>query len=519
VSRPLRHLAVLSLILLALVLRVLCLPSQPVDADEAMHLHPRPAAEALTFDLMFNPPLYRAATATLCKIDRSVTAARLLPVAAGTLSVLLLYLLGARTVGMGPALLAAFLLAIHPWHIRHSQTLRCFALLTFLVLLSELLARGRSRAEAHGPDATPVSLPPPGDTLPAHTADSGRATTDHWSVPSFRSRRCGLLLLPLVLGLGMLTHYLAFFHAAAQAARSFLAGRKKTALAIAVTSALVAASLLPFLLAGTERKVTDGGVPYQAGLPFLWSLARASFAPGGLSLFAALLLAVLGTTCRAARPFLLPAGIWIGTTLLAGTAIPIEVRYCLPALPFLLLLLAAGTWTLWQKRRLAAAVVTLLAVAGVLWPLPDYYRAPRDPAPALAIHPDLSHVEADMEPLLPELRRAASRAVPIFAAVRGPFHYRLAAEIHDGRYPDDAVLVEQDDCSILTAGSLRVVTAEPRHIPTGVPGGPCLLLREPSFPCTPVATCSPAGSSLGMELFSCLAVACAAFPCKAEGPP
>jgi len=519
---PHRRLAVSLLLLLALALRTVGLADQPIHADEAMHLHPRAAVDVLTFDLMFNPPLFRVVTAAACAIERTVTASRVVPVLAGTLSVLLLYLLGLKTVGARPALLASFLLAVHPWHIRHSQTVRCFVLLSFLVLLAAVLADRRKGKTGW---------------------DTGAAAAG---------------------GLAMLTHYLAFAQAAVESVRSLASGRRRAAAAYALPLVAVAGALLPFLLPGTARKVAAGSVAYENGLLFLLSLIRATFTPGGLSLVAAVLLAGLGATVREARPLLLPPITWIAATLAAGLAIPIEIRYSLPALPFLLLLAATGACAWWGSsapepsqggcgdsprhgvrgapgarsapdsqgaagvgrprwRRIGAAVATLLLAAGVVRPLPDYYRCPSEPAPALAIHPDLAHVEVDLRPLAAELRQASAAAEPIFVAVRGPFHYRLAAELSLGRYPDNARLAESNDITVFEAGTMRLVTAAPdspelRPDRPGTPAagkarGPCLLLREHVFPCTPAEGCVPAVSSSNADLLRCPQDSCARFPC------
>ncbi len=527
-SRPFRQLALAALLLLALGLRLVGLNEHPVDADEAMHLHPRPAQEALTFDLMFNPPLFRVLTAAVAEVERTIPAARLLPAAAGTLSVLLLYLLGARLLGPQPGLLAAFLLAVHPWHIRHSQTIRCFALLTFLVVLFELLGSSRTRL-ARGSSDLEGSRDASGDVdAPLPEPRRGFPTRDVAEV--------------VVLTLALLTHYLAFPFAAAHAVRTFLTGSRRRAVSAAVATAVVSLGLLPFLIGGTERKL-GGGAPYEAGLAFLWSLARASLTPGGLSMAAALLLLVLGARDRSARPLLFAPAVWIGATLSAGLAIPIEVRYCLPALPFLLLLAANGAWRWWNGTapwsvtagsasggtlrprwaRLAGATATVLLVLGVMRPLPAYLAAPRDPGAALALHPDLSHVEVDLRPFLPVLSRSIDAASPIFVAVLGPFHYRLAAEMSGGRYPDEAVLSENEEGSTLTAGNLLLVSADPDSVQLrpsddarGERHGECLLLREPVFPCAPAPGCVPLRVEEGMELYRCGPESCGSFPCRSD---
>ena len=63
---------------------------------------------------------------------------RLLSVLLGTLTVPAVYLLGRRVFGPGSAMVAALLLAVHPYAIQLSQTARAYSLVIFLVTLSSL---------------------------------------------------------------------------------------------------------------------------------------------------------------------------------------------------------------------------------------------------------------------------------------------------------------------------------------------------------------------------------------------
>jgi mannosyltransferase len=63
---------------------------------------------------------------------------RLLSVLVGTLTVPAVYLLGRRVFGPGSAMVAALLLAVHPYAIQLSQTARAYSLVILLVTLSSL---------------------------------------------------------------------------------------------------------------------------------------------------------------------------------------------------------------------------------------------------------------------------------------------------------------------------------------------------------------------------------------------
>lgn len=82
------------------------------------------------------PPLYPLIVAPLYRLtDNSLLAARLLNVVVGTLTVALVYLLGAKVFGRATGLLAAGLLAVFPSHIFATSLIMTEPVFTFLFVL------------------------------------------------------------------------------------------------------------------------------------------------------------------------------------------------------------------------------------------------------------------------------------------------------------------------------------------------------------------------------------------------
>ena len=82
----------------------------------------------------FHPPLFYFLSHYWMQVNQSEIWLRLLPVSFGIISVGLIYFIN-RKIG----LIAAFFLAINPYHIYYSQEFRSYSLLTMLGLLSMLL--------------------------------------------------------------------------------------------------------------------------------------------------------------------------------------------------------------------------------------------------------------------------------------------------------------------------------------------------------------------------------------------
>jgi len=85
-----------------------------------------------------NPPLFYVLAWLAAKLGDPTLTLRLPSLAAGTLTVPLVYALGVRTVGRGAALLGAALVAIGPFAVFYGTEARAYALLACLVTLSSL---------------------------------------------------------------------------------------------------------------------------------------------------------------------------------------------------------------------------------------------------------------------------------------------------------------------------------------------------------------------------------------------
>ena len=429
--------AVVPVLAIAATLRLLCLDSQPLSGDEAMHLHPLSFAEVLRFDLMFNPPLFRLLVQGALRLCPLVIAARLVPLCAGTGAVWLLYLLAYRLTGRTTALTAALLLAVHPWHIFHSQTIRAFALLTFLTLLAQILR--------------------PAGTSPAPETHPG-------------PRTIRILGHVLVHAFSLLTHYLSVFAILADVALLWRKGRRHHAAALLAVPLLIGLALAAWLAGGVAEKTVRGGIgDHTAGLPYLLDLARCCYAPGGLALAASLALSFRGFLSPALRPCAVHAAAWIAGPALLGLFIPIEVRYALPVLPLLLLGLAHGTTQLLEStsglRRAGVAAAFLAGTAGIVFLLPAYYHGAADPEKTTRLHRDLVHAEFLMHREVELLASQASATMPIVLAAEGPLRYRLLLELAGGTaYPRDAQLTHTHRGTELAGGDFRIIKAPAQFV-------------------------------------------------------
>jgi 4-amino-4-deoxy-L-arabinose transferase-like glycosyltransferase len=402
---------------LAAGLRAVGLGTLPLDSDEAMHLHPLSAADTLRFDLLANPPLFRLLVQGACAFDRSAAVARLVPMLAGVGTVALLYRVALEESGRLTATLAALLLAVHPWHIRHSQTLRSYSLLVLLVLAG------------------------------------------FWAL----RRRRGRLLCGLS-GLACFTHYLGFFPAAAQAVILWKREGLKAGLVAMLGPAVAAMLLGGFVLWGLPQKLAEGLERPSTSIPeLLAAMVRCALAPGGLSLLAGVALMAAGFAEARLRPAALTGAFLVAVVLLAGLAIPVEARYMLPALPFALLLLAGGMASMLAatgKWRVVFLPGVALVLAGIIYPLPAYYEGGGDIARTRAAHPDLAHVEFSLEAAVDSLRPEAAAGIPVVVAARGPLHYRLLLELCHGRYPDEARLENREEYALLEGAGFRIFKLE-----------------------------------------------------------
>jgi len=126
------------LIILALGLRVIRLTYQPLWWDEGWSLYFAANDLGSILELTavdIHPPLYYLLLKIWTTIfGSSAFSVRFLSVLAGTATVPVLYTTGRRLVGERAGLLAAFLLAISPFHVYYSQEVRMYVLVTLLGL-------------------------------------------------------------------------------------------------------------------------------------------------------------------------------------------------------------------------------------------------------------------------------------------------------------------------------------------------------------------------------------------------
>jgi 4-amino-4-deoxy-L-arabinose transferase-like glycosyltransferase len=148
------RLLVLSLLaLLALGLRLIRLSYQPLWWDEGWSLYFATADVRTMLELTavdIHPPLYYLFLhAWIWLFGPGAIAARLLSVLIGTAAIPLLYAVGRLLAGHRGGLLAAFLLAISPFHIYYSQEVRMYGLVTLFGLAALYFA---ARGDTGGGD-------------------------------------------------------------------------------------------------------------------------------------------------------------------------------------------------------------------------------------------------------------------------------------------------------------------------------------------------------------------------------
>lgn len=127
------------LILLALFLRLARISNESVDSDELFSRRVAASETSQALNLirqdLVHPPLYYLLLKVTLPHGRSASALdiRLLSLTAGAASVMVVILIGCVAAPLrGPAILAAFLLALNKTHIFYSQQARSYALFCFL---------------------------------------------------------------------------------------------------------------------------------------------------------------------------------------------------------------------------------------------------------------------------------------------------------------------------------------------------------------------------------------------------
>jgi mannosyltransferase len=292
-------------------------------------------------------------------LGRSEVTVRLIPAVSGVLSVVALYALGKRLLGQAVGLLAAFLLAISPFHVWFSREGRGYALLTLFGLLAAYFIVRALADNRAGSWAGYVILA----ALGAYT------------------HLFGILIIG-AFGLFALIHF---------AARR---GPRRVVVAWVAAHAVLGLALLPLLLELTGQSSEGWGawIGEKYGTPTLKSLGSTmgAFSFGtaydhnrlifvaALAVFAAICLAALASVARLrkqphwweeqAEPLLfalLYLGAPIGVLFIASQFTPLYLdRYLLPFAPPYLLIVARGLLAIPRAgwRALAAVCVLLVTV-------------------------------------------------------------------------------------------------------------------------------------------------------------
>jgi len=427
-TRRTEALLLAGIVALAALLRLVGIATVPLDADEAMHLHPFSFQDLLAFDLEINPPLFRVLAWLACQADRSAFWIRLPSFLAGTATVAVLHLAVRGGLGARVGLAAAAMLAVHPWHIRHSQSARSFALLALLTLAVYALCHCRLR-KADWPRQAALAA-------------------------------CQVL--------SVLTQYLALVFVPIQAASCGMRHGWRRGLALLPVPALAGSLFVPFVVAGIRAKAAAGlAVPYTWGAAYLARVAEAVCGAGGLAFLACAALVFVGVLHKESRAFARHGLGLVAAVFLVGSVVPVEVRYCLPALPFLVAGMARAAVAVWDRAaargawsRACAAALLACGLSG--WVLQGSVYL------ASGGHPMLAEVLGDLERADDTVQRAGAAIaaaqqdppVGVLIVGPGPEHFRMAAEIlGPGVYPDDATLADHSGYSVITASGLVVAGA------------------------------------------------------------
>lgn len=387
------------LILLALALRLACLTFQPLWWDEGWSLYFATTGVGTLLELTavdIHPPLYYLLLHLWIELfGPGLFSVRLLSVLIGTATVPLLYATGRRLLGERGGLLAAFLLAVSPFHVYYSQEVRMYAFVAFLGLLTLYSVLRWHPAE--GGFRWPVWL---GYVLSATAA----LYTQYYAA-----------FLLLALNLVILINWL-------RSPRSVRPGRPlRDILPWLAAQLAVAVLFLPWLWYAGEKlltyvrfKVTADADPAQGFVTYIgrhlaaltWGHAEGFLAGWwwlGLLPLAALLLCLAFLLLRRPSQERLEGSssihrlsssalygsllILLAVPLLCGFGVnlafpfnpPRSERLLLLVLPVYLLLFAGGLWQLWRHRRWLAVLPGSVLVVTALLSLALFYTVPRYP--------------------------------------------------------------------------------------------------------------------------------------------
>ena len=390
-QQTVRRWLLIAIVALAGGLRIYRIGAESLWLDEAFSvwLARQPAGEMLGWIVRIDqhPPLYYGLLRIWMRLGDDPATLRALSALCGTLTIPVLYRLGRRLAGPPVGLLAALLLALSPFHVRFSQEVRMYALLSLngalafyglaCLLTDPRLAQagpGRQVIEfLHGWRAS-------GIRPPLRTVDTDLA----WGIYVLATTAMlwthnTALFFPIAVNLIALAAFLSrrrrHPRAAARGARHWLLGQ--------LGVGLLWAPWLPFLVsqaAGVYRQFWIPPPTAEDVIGVLGSFVIGQVAPTPLLVvsFGSLYVALVALGCRYFRrhpgriPFLL-AGIAVpfAGELLVSLRRPIFSDRTLiwASLP-LILLLAGGVHRV--RHRAAGVIVTLILVGVTGLGLADY---------------------------------------------------------------------------------------------------------------------------------------------------
>ncbi len=128
-------LPILAVLAIGFALRLYQLGTESLWIDEGYSL--RDARASLS--LLDARPLYYNMLHWWMRFGESEAWLRMPAVIFGVASILMVYLVGRRLHGHAPAIVASLLVAVSPLHVNHSQEIRMYSLVTFIVTLGVLL--------------------------------------------------------------------------------------------------------------------------------------------------------------------------------------------------------------------------------------------------------------------------------------------------------------------------------------------------------------------------------------------
>lgn len=356
------HPLVLLAIAVAFALRLYRLGAQPIYGDEGLSvLHASEDLPRMLWHLADvgaqgeggHPPLFHVTLRYwMALFGHSEMAMRYLPLVYGTLSIPVLYAVARRLAGDGVAVLAAWLMAVSPFHVQYSQELRMYTQVTFWSLMSAWLLLGALDRERWLSWA-------------AYTLSAAATIYSHYyGLLVLFSQACYVLWRqggsparlrrPLVSGLGIGVLYLPWVLTALGTIRSVRGTSATSASVVGVAGQVLWGTLGAFAIgpaAGLDVPVYPMAV--AAGVFAMGLRSMAVSKPGRVRPLAFIVLSVV-----------VPV---VMVSLIPLTAKKFDARYLMPVYPFFLVGLAHAAQSVLKRSRAASVVLTATLLAMALW--------------------------------------------------------------------------------------------------------------------------------------------------------